>query len=187
MFSQAATFRGAGLTAVVINAETSERSEMWVRAGECGQRILLLSPGQLISKNLEKLVSKPTFRGRVCLLAVDEVHLLDSWGHSFRKAYQQIQYVRARFESSLVTIAVSATLLPGDQTGQVCEFVGLRNYYTIRRSNRRPEIQLLFRVLSHGIESWEFPDLRWVIDDMQRKKSIIFCPVDRELSGLHTR
>ena len=171
---------------MVINAETSERSEMWVRAGECGQRILLLSPEQLISKNLEKLVNKPTFRGRVCLLAIDEVHLLDSWGHSFRKAYQQIQYVRARFESSLVTIAMSATLLPGDQTDRVCEFVGLRNYHTVRRSNRRPEIQLLFRVLSHGIESWEFPDLRWVIDDMQQKKTIIFCTSIRDGFRIYT-
>lgn len=177
---QAATFREAGLVAVVINAETPERSDMWIRAGEDGPRILLLSPEQLISKRLEKLVNDSAFRRRVCLLIVDEVHLLDSWGNSFRKAYQQIQYVRARFESSTVALAMTATLLPGDQTHRVCEFVGLRNYHTVRRSNRRPEIQLLFRVLSHGIESREFPDLRWVIDDMQRKKIIIFCTSIRD-------
>jgi len=148
---------------------------MWARASESGSRILLLSPEQLISKRLEKLVDNVAFRKRVCLLAVDEVHLLDSWGDSFRKAYQQIQYVRARFESNLVAIAMTATLLPGDQTDRVCDFVRLQNYHTIRRSNRRPEIQLLFHVLSYGIENWKFPDLRWVIDDMQRKKIIIFC------------
>jgi len=160
---------------VVINAETPQRSDMWARASESGSRILLLSPEQLISKRLEKLVDNVAFRKRVCLLAVDEVHLLDSWGDSFRKAYQQIQYVRARFESNLVAIAMTATLLPGDQTDRVCDFVRLQNYHTIRRSNRRPEIQLLFHVLSYGIENWKFPDLRWVIDDMQRKKIIIFC------------
>ena len=177
---QAAVFREAGLTAVVINAETPERSEMWTRAGENGSRVLLLSPEQLISKRLEKLINDSSFRRRVCLLAVDEVHLLDSWGNSFRKAYQQIQYVRARFELSLVAVAFTATLLPDDQTDRVCHFIGLQRYHTVQRSNRRPEIQLIFRVLTHGIESWEFSDLRWIIDDMQQKKTIIFCTTIRD-------
>ena len=180
MCAQAATFREAGLTAVVINADTPERSDMWIRAGEDGSRVLLLSPEQLISKRLEKLINNSTFRRRVCLLVVDEAHLLDSWGNSFRKAYQQIQYVRARLETSMVAIAMTATLLPGDQTDRVCEFIGLRSHHTVRRSNRRPEIQLLFRILSHGVESWEFPDLRWVVDDMRQKKVIIFCTSIRD-------
>ena len=142
--------------------------------------MLLLSPEQLISKRLEWLVNNSVFRRRVCLLAVDEVHLLDSWGTSFRKSYQQIQYIRARFDSKLVEIAMTATLLPDDQTDRVCEFVGLREYHTVRRSNRRPEIQLLFRVLSHGIENREFSDLRWIIEEMQRKKIIIFCTSIRD-------
>jgi len=164
---------------VVINAETPEHSDMWIRAGEAGPRVLLMSPEQLTSKRLEKLVDSLTFRRRVCLLAVDEAHLLDSWGTSFRKAYQQVQYVRARFESNAVTITMTATLLPGDQTNRVCKFIGLQNYHTIQRSNQRPEIQLLIRTLSHGIDTWEFSDLRWVVDDMRRKK-IIFCTSIKE-------
>ncbi|KAF9645276.1 P-loop containing nucleoside triphosphate hydrolase protein [Thelephora ganbajun] len=178
---QAVAFREAGLTTVVINAETPERSDMWTRAGESGSRVLLLSPEQLISKQLEKLVNNSGFRKRVCLLAVDEVHLLDTWGKSFRKAYLQIQYMRARFESSLVMTAMTATLLPREQTQQICKFIGLRDHHhTVQRSNRRPEIQLLFRVLSHGIENWEFPDLRWIIDDMRQKKIIVFCTSIRD-------
>lgn len=151
----------AGLTTVVINAETPERSDMWTRAGGSGSRVLLLSPEQLISKRLEKLVNDSGFRKRVCLLAVDELHLLDTWGHSFRKAYLQIEFMRARFESGLVMIAMTATLLPGKQTERVCKFVGLQDcHHTVRQSNRRPEIQLLFRVLSHGIENWDFSDLQ---------------------------
>ena len=174
------------MTAIVINAETTERSDVWNRAGESGSRVLLLSPEQLISKRLEKLINVSAFRGRVCLLGVDEAHLLDSWGNSFRQAYQQIQYVRARFDSNLVEIAMTATLLPGDQTDRITEFVGLQNYHTIQRSNRRPEIQLLFHVLSHGIEAWEFSDLRWVIDDMQQKKIIIFCTSIRDGYRVHS-
>ena len=154
---------------------------MWTRAGESGPRVLLLSPEQLISKRLEKLVNDSGFRQRVCLLAVDEVHLLDTWGNSFRKAYLQIEFMHARLESSLAMIAMTATLLPGKQTKRVCNFVGLQDHHhTVQRSNRRPEIQLLFHILSHGIENWEFSDLRWVIDDMQQKKIIIFCATIRD-------
>ena len=152
-------FRKAGLTAVVINAETPERSRMWTSAGESGSQVLLLSPEQLILKRLEKLVNDSGFRKRVCLLAVDEVHLLDTWGSSFRKAYHQIEFMCARFESTLVMIVMTATLLPGEQTERVCKFVGLQGYHTVQRSNRQPEIQLLFHILSHGIENWEFPNL----------------------------
>ena len=149
---------------------------MWTRASENGSRVLLLSPEQLISKQLERLVNDSEFRKRVCLLAVDEAHLLDTWGNSFRKAYLQIEFMRARFESAMVMIAMTATLLPGEQTERVRKFIGLRdNHHTVQRSNRRPEIQLLFRTLSHGIESWEFSDLRWIIDDMRQKKIIVFC------------
>lgn len=176
MCTQAAAFEEAGLTTVIINAETPERSDMWTRASESGSRVLLLSPEQLISKRLEKLVNDLEFRKRVCLLAVDEVHLLDTWGTSFRKAYHQIQFMRAQFELNLVMIAMTATLLPGEQTKRVSKFIGLRDHYhTVQQSNRRPEIQLLFRILSHGVENWEFSDLRWVIDNLQQKKIIIFC------------
>ena len=154
---------------------------MWTRAGASGPRVLLLSPEQLISKRLEKLVNDSGFRKRVCLLAVDEAHLLDTWGSSFRKAYLQIEFMRARFELSLVMIAMTATLLPGKQTERVSSFIGLRDgYHMVQRSNHRPEIQLLFRILSHGIENWEFSDLRWVIDSMQQKKILIFCTSIRD-------
>ena len=113
-------FREAGLTTVVINAKTSNHSGMWTRVDKKGPWVLLLLPKQLISKWLEKLVSDSAFCGRVCLLAVDEAHLLDSWGSSFQKLYQQIQYMYACFKSNLVTIAMTATLLPCDQMDHVC-------------------------------------------------------------------
>ena len=73
-------------------------------------------------------------------------------------------------------VAMTTTLLPGKQTKRISKFVGLQDcHHVVQRSNHRPEIRLLFRVLSHGIESWEFCDLRWVIDDMRQKKIIIFC------------
>ena len=71
---------------------------------------------------------------------------------------------------------MTATLLPGRQTNRACNFVDLQDHHhTVQRYNRRPEIQLRFRILSHGIENWEFSDLRWVVIDDVRQKVIIFC------------
>jgi len=45
----------------------------------------------------------------VCAIAVDEVHLLNTWGKGWRKAFQQIGWVRARF-SNVVLIALTETM-----------------------------------------------------------------------------
>ena len=51
--------REVGLTAVVINAGTPERSDM---SGENGPRGLFLSPENLISNRLERLINDTSFR-----------------------------------------------------------------------------------------------------------------------------
>jgi len=89
-------FREAGLTAVVINATLGH-------VGEGEREWVTDTP----------LVDNTAFRKRVCLLAVDEVHLLDSWGDSFRKACCR-SGIRVRFESNLVVVAMAATLLLHD-------------------------------------------------------------------------
>ncbi|THU83870.1 hypothetical protein K435DRAFT_870881 [Dendrothele bispora CBS 962.96] len=43
-----------------------------------------------------------------------------------------------------------------------------------RRSNRRPELQFIFRTLRHGLQGWVFQDLDWVLDG--KRKTIIYCP-----------
>jgi len=56
--------------------------------------MLCLSPEQLISDGFAGLLEHKPFWNHFCALAVDEIHLLYSWGLSFRFVFQQIEFVR---------------------------------------------------------------------------------------------
>jgi superfamily II DNA helicase RecQ len=74
--------------------------------------ILCLSPEQLISKGFANLLVHKPFADRFCSLGVDEIHLLYSWGQSFRVSLQlEIGHVRARCPDHVVMCAVSATVV----------------------------------------------------------------------------
>ncbi|KAJ7882639.1 P-loop containing nucleoside triphosphate hydrolase protein, partial [Mycena olivaceomarginata] len=99
----------------MINAETVasarlRREDLWTKAREAVS-MLILGPEQLISKGFQDLLKHGPFFDRVCALGVDEIHLLVMWGISFRKAFTQIGFMRARFRSGIPIIGLTATLL----------------------------------------------------------------------------
>ena len=108
-----------GVSAVAINSHTLDATRkvgvnLWEQA-EKESSAIFLSPEQLISKAYEKLIQSKEFRARICAVGIDEVHLLNSWGSGFRKAFRQIGFVRARMDTSrsVSVIATTATLRGG--------------------------------------------------------------------------
>jgi superfamily II DNA helicase RecQ len=102
----------------------------------------------------------------VCGLGFDEVHLLNVWGPRFRKDFLQMGFVKARLnDTHCPWILTSATIRHGAPYDNICHLLGLRStkLHVIRRSNYRPEIQLLFRTLHSPIDGDSFPELHWVL------------------------
>lgn len=138
-----------GLSALVINADTLHDSrqrgeDLWKKA-ETGPSLVFLAPEQLISPKFNTLIkANGNFANRVSAIAVDEAHLINTWGRSWRKAFQQIGLVRSQFKN-VVLVALSATIRVGAPTSHVCKFLGLHRgcFHLIRRSNARPETQIL--------------------------------------------
>ncbi|KAF5335155.1 hypothetical protein D9611_010861 [Ephemerocybe angulata] len=136
--------------------------------------VILISPELLTSKKFQQLLDHPLFFARVCRFGVDEVHLINTWGKSFRNAFNQIGFMRVRLPSRNQTftplIATSATIREGEPKAQICKVLGLEEgkYKLIRRSNMRHDIQLLFREMSSGIGGKVFPELAWVLDSEDR-------------------
>ncbi|KAF7800028.1 hypothetical protein EIP86_011271 [Pleurotus ostreatoroseus] len=176
------TFKKFGLDALVINQETTAEAalrgeNLWNKALEHkGPLILLLSPEQLTTKGFESLIRANHFMARICAYAIDEFHLLNSWGKGFRKSFQQIGFVRARLRQGTVLIGTTATLLAGPSASNIYKFLGLRegHFYLLKRSNFRPEIQRLYRPLRTGLGGQSFPELRWI--SQEKRKTIIFAP-----------
>ncbi|KAF8811179.1 P-loop containing nucleoside triphosphate hydrolase protein [Phlegmacium glaucopus] len=124
------------LKTLVINSDTINDAhlvsrDLWEDAITTPQ-LVFLAPEQLISKGCTKLLNGD-FSSRVCALVVDEAHLLNTWGKSFRKAYQQIGWVRSRLQT---------TMCGGEHINNVCRFLGLHEnrFHLLRRSNARPEV-----------------------------------------------
>ncbi|TFY74161.1 hypothetical protein EWM64_g9851 [Hericium alpestre] len=172
-------FEKFGLKALAINSLTLEKARktgrnLWKDA-RLGISIIILSPEQLVSRAFEELIQDHAFTARIFFIGIDEIQLLDIWGAGFRKAFQQIGFIRARLPEHVVLIALTATLLTGKRHSNVCRFLGLKQgqYHMIHRSNTRYDIQLLVRVLTAGLGGWNFPDLDWVLG--RGRKTIIFC------------
>jgi hypothetical protein len=168
-----------GLQGLVINSDTireaRKRGEDLWKTAETGPSLLFMAPEQLISKGFDDLAKDDgEFAARLCAIAVDEAHLLNTWGRSWRKAFQQIGFVRARF-SRVVLIALTATMRAGQPTESVCESLGLHRgqFHFLRRSNARPDVQILFRTMMSGMGGKKFPELDWVLRG--KRKTLIFC------------
>lgn len=180
--SQAKTFEAPGLSSLVINHETAGRarvggSEIWDSESVVAEAaMILLSPEMLSSDGFESLLQKKDFTSRLCALGVDEVHLCNSWGEAFRPSFRQIGLVRRRMPPQTNLILLTATLAVGPSTTNVLNSFGLRagEYHLIHRSNRRPDVQIIFRILTRGLAGPAYPDFLWVLSS--KRKTIIFCP-----------
>ncbi|CAL1715101.1 unnamed protein product [Somion occarium] len=171
-------FNLVGLSTLVINADTVDEArrsgtDIWTTA-HSEVSILLLAPEQLKSSEFGHLLNNKEFQLRVVAFAVDESHLLDTWGASFRPVFKQIGDVRMRLPQTPVLIALTATLRVGTHTSNVRDFLGLGDsYHLIRHSNARFDLQFLFRTMSSSPRSLKFPELDWVLESERR--IIIFC------------
>ncbi|KAJ7083420.1 P-loop containing nucleoside triphosphate hydrolase protein, partial [Mycena epipterygia] len=160
-----------GIHALMINADTIAAARirgenLWIKARE-GISMLILGPEQLISKGFQDLLKYEQFYDRVCALGVDEIHLLAIWGLAFRKAFQQIAFMRARFRAGIPIIGLTATLLADPTIADaIFDFLGVNRgeFYLLRRSNARHDIQILFRTLHSGrVDGLYFPEFAWVL------------------------
>ncbi|KAJ3817503.1 P-loop containing nucleoside triphosphate hydrolase protein [Lentinula raphanica] len=167
---------------MIINKETKEEAtrsgslDLWVRAvDDISLSVLLLSPEQLKSDEFARALKDERFFVRLYSLAVDEIHLLLTWGRSFRKPFQQIGLVRSRLPDTVTLMGLTATMRGGTVLKNICQFLGLKNgeFHLIRRSNQRHDIHLIFREISSSIEGTNFPKLQWII--RRKRKTVIFC------------
>ena len=142
---------------------------------ECQWDIVLLSAERLVSPDVDAILRNEKFRENLVLLGIDEAHVLVPWGKDFRKAYHQIFLLRRRLPDHVALIAVSATISPGPEFNSLCERLELKasKYHTIRESSERPNVQMIFKQLTHGLGGYQFPDIAWVF--RRGIKAVVYC------------
>ena len=136
---------------------------------------MLLSAERLVSPDVDAILRNEKFRENLVLLGIDEAHVLVPWGKDFRKAYHQNFLLRRRLPDHVALIAVSATISPGPEFNSLCERLELKasKYHTIRESSERPNVQMIFKQLTHGLGGYQFPDIAWVF--RRGIKAVVYC------------
>ncbi|KAK7012555.1 hypothetical protein R3P38DRAFT_3209909 [Favolaschia claudopus] len=138
--------------------------------------IVCVDPEHLLSKSWRQIVASDTFRANVVYGCIDEVHLVNEWGESFRPQFKHIgAFLRGRLPSSVSIMGLSATLQPGTETNSICRSLGFfgDNYYLLRLSNERPNTQFIMEPLKNGVGGTEFPQLLRYLNS--GRKGIIHC------------
>lgn len=152
-----------------------EGKHIW-KSVESNTTVLLISPEMLATPGFQQLLQTNKFKSRIYALVIDEIHLLNSWGASFRPLFQQIGFLRARFPSKTVLLGLTATLRRGKYKDSVFKFLGLdaSKVHFIQRSNARPGVTLRIRTLRANTNTEHFPQLDWVL--REKGHVLIFCP-----------
>ncbi|KAL0569267.1 hypothetical protein V5O48_012696, partial [Marasmius crinis-equi] len=170
-------FRKLGLSSLAINEDTlATTPHLWKKAASPALRVLVLSPEQLATKQFDHLLQNKAVHSHMVGTAVDELHLILDWGSpAFRQSSRKIGNTHIRIPDSAIILGASATLPAGHETERIVEILGLKpgQFFFMRHSNIRPDVQYIQRILRHGLGGWTFPDLRWVVEG--KRKTIIYC------------
>ena len=146
----------AGLATIVINADTHYEAlkvgrNLWVEARE-KVTFLLVSPEQMRTTGFFGLLEDPIFGARVCVLGVDECHLIYWWGQKLRPDFHQMNLVRSRLPlrggMRIPVAALTATLQVGKSMDCILSALAFKpgSFHLIRRSNMRPDIQIICKL-----------------------------------------
>jgi ATP-dependent DNA helicase RecQ len=143
---QLAHLRAAGLPAVVLNSQQSERARAAaLDASSDSDSFVFLSPEQLARAETREALR----RSQPGLFVVDEAHLISQWGHDFRTDYMRLG-AQADSLGAPVRIALTATAaLP--VRDEIIRRLGLREPEVVIGDFDRPHIELSAR----GVRSVE--------------------------------
>ncbi|KAF6764720.1 P-loop containing nucleoside triphosphate hydrolase protein [Ephemerocybe angulata] len=151
----------AGIRATCVTAENATKATF--KAIESGEHdVVIINPEILMSSpHLEILWKSPAFTSRIINFIFDEGHCISKWG-TFRKDYRTVGRLRHLIPDHIPFYVASATL-PSDVISDIKSVLQLRADSTayISRSNDRPDIRLLVRVLQFSLKS--FRDLDFLL------------------------
>ena len=126
MHDQVQSLVDKGVAAAVISSSNGEKHNNQIRERLLGRSLrvkaskeqqqpplehitlLYVTPEQVQTDRFRDILAELHKKKRLSLFAIDEAHCLSSWGHDFRKAYLQLDYLRRTFPA-VPLLACTAT------------------------------------------------------------------------------
>ena len=197
---QAQSSSAKGLPGIAINedtlreaaSETPPRSLFEeVLAGKWA--VVIVSPEMLTTPGFNQVLTDRSFQQHLCLIFIDECHLVEEQGYDFRPCYKSIGLLRSRVPTHIPWVAVSATLPPGKTFDIVMDSLGFQANHYIHHTLPIDNTHICYipKFLDYPTSSTTFLDLAWLIppsavspEDIP--KTLIFCEKIELGSRVHT-
>lgn len=137
-----------------------------------GYTHIFTSPEIALSKNFKShILDDHAFSSRLCLLAIDEIHLVEQWGQNFRPLYAEIEKLRKRILHQVPLLGVLATLTKKMQAQVLAKSGFYPDFRLMKTSLDRPEIMQIHRFMEHSKASCL--DLQFILPPRAKKASDI--------------
>lgn len=135
--------------AIVLNGKNNQKYTQQ-KIGNEGYTDVFTSPEIVLSKKFKQhVLDQHQFTNRLCLLAIDKIHLVKEWGQSFRPFYADIQKVRKRIPCHILLLGVSTTLTKKTLLTIIDKAGFLPTSRLMRTSLDQPEIMQINRFMQH--------------------------------------
>ena len=128
------------------------------------------------------VLTDSAFKQHLCLIFIDECHLVDEQGADFRPCYKLIGLLRSRIPTHIPWVAVSATLPPGPCFNTVMDSLGFQRNHYIHHPLPIDNHNICYipKILQHPTSGSSFLDLSWLIPTSITSphditKTLIFC------------
>ncbi|XP_066264510.1 ATP-dependent helicase wrn-1-like [Branchiostoma lanceolatum] len=171
MLDQEKRWNEMGISSAAVISDMSPETARSVLAGHV--RLIFMSP--------EIILQQPWWgwlrdrRQDICLLAIDEVHCMTTWGASFREGYSKVSSVRSLLSCPILMLTATAT---GRMVGEVMEQLHLDKgaVEMVSVLPNRPNIHLQVQKCSAELAT----ELAWLLTDLKEKgkdaeRTIIYC------------
>lgn len=102
-------------------------------------QVIITSPEMCLQHDqFRKLLSTPSFAGRIMSIVIDEAHCISQWGKEFRPEYAQLGTLRA-FVPTKVPVLITSVMLPRHVLLEVQNVMHIQrdySYYVHRGTDR---------------------------------------------------
>jgi hypothetical protein len=174
---EAVGLKAVSLSAESLSAASCEGRNLFEEICLCQWSVVLLSAERLASKELDAVVRNETFRKNLVVYGIDEAHVVVPWSVDFRLAYHQAAILPKRLPDHVALVVTTATLAPGHAYDSlVYSALSLKpgNFHCQRLSTERPNVRTVITELTHGLNSYKFPDISWVFTT-ESIKVVLYC------------
>ncbi|KYR00373.1 ATP-dependent DNA helicase RecQ family protein [Tieghemostelium lacteum] len=150
-------------------------------------RLVYISPEKIM--NSMDLVREMVNKGVVCLFAIDEVHVMSSWGNDFRPSFRQLTILRNLFPD-IPIMALTATSTD-EVEKDIIQILELKPPLIFKSSKDRPNI--FYKSITKSTESLDFALILKIIRDVSENllagssnSTIIYCPTIQAAEDLNS-